>query len=216
MGEGVACICEEKDSCGIDADCECVDAFGMLRPTWILHLLQTVLSVSFPRQLLLIKRNTRCRCLTTVPSSGGMWTRLCMLRPSMPESYIPEGYPVSAGSSIDEFWTYNLPVIFRCPLQLRTTSRGLGLFASDDVARGTFLCLYAGELVNSVEATRRWRDRLAEGLRDNYILTLRENGTTLGHVDPTRKGNIGLDLLLSLCSHWSIAYRDLDSMSGAF
>lgn len=75
--------------------------------------------------------------------------------------------------------------------------KGFGLFAGQDIKKGSFLCLYAGEVISTKEARERWRDQLEQG-RDNYILVIKEV-TSRGDrqevlkttVDPTRIGNVG-------------------------
>jgi hypothetical protein len=81
-------------------------------------------------------------------------------------------------------------------IKLTPDHKGLGLFASRPAEKGSFLCLYSGELLSSPEATRRWRARRdaqrgVDSGRGNYILTMRENDTVVGHVDATRRANIG-------------------------
>lgn len=75
--------------------------------------------------------------------------------------------------------------------------KGLGLFAGQEAKKGSFLCLYAGEVISTGEARRRWQNQLLHG-KDNYILVVKEVTTQQGRtqvlkttVDPTKIGNIG-------------------------
>lgn len=88
---------------------------------------------------------------------------------------------------------------------MKPTTIGLGLFYDADttlpLARGAFVCLYAGEYLTTMEARARW----AKGLEDNYTLSLKmsysssttppRNGAMVWdgtiHIDPRRMGNIG-------------------------
>jgi len=125
-------------------------------------------------------------------------------------------------------------------LELRAIGKdvalGLGLFTTQRLRSGHFVCLYAGEWLDTEQARARWAartrgselssladtrkrkrrteiepprdettqkvcmDRQSEDEENedaspvhggNYILSVRENGKTLGHVDPTVIGNIG-------------------------
>ncbi len=77
----------------------------------------------------------------------------------------------------------------------KSFEKGLALYTAEAAGQGAFLCLYAGELLNSAAAKQRWEARKAgvHGLegRGNYILSLRENGKVIGHVDATHKANLG-------------------------
>jgi histone-lysine N-methyltransferase SETMAR len=91
----------------------------------------------------------------------------------------------------------------RLPLEVRPTrSSGLGLFSRTSLARGTFVCEFAGELISDRETSRRWEEYRAMGV-GNYILCINEDsaeadpdagaGARKGlrtNIDPTRRGNI--------------------------
>jgi SET domain len=74
--------------------------------------------------------------------------------------------------------------------------KGLGVFACEDLKKGTFVCLYAGEVISTAEARARWKERQGHG---NYVLVLRETVLTAEGdeetlktiVDPTHIGNVG-------------------------
>jgi hypothetical protein len=84
-------------------------------------------------------------------------------------------------------------------------NKGLGVFAREDLRKGTFICLYAGEVISTAEARARWKQRQGH---DNYVLVLREIVTTAEGgeetlrtiVDPTRVGNVGSVRCLQLAS----------------
>lgn len=71
-----------------------------------------------------------------------------------------------------------------------STAGGLGVFTDAGLAKGHFVCLYAGEFINQEEAPRRFLKQEAAGL-GNCILCMRENNAIIGYVDPTFAGNIG-------------------------
>jgi histone-lysine N-methyltransferase SETMAR len=94
----------------------------------------------------------------------------------------------------------------RARFVVQPTSTGLGLFYDADttlaLARGSFVCLYAGEYLTTAEARARW----AKGLEDNYTLSLKMSHSSSPtspevngaegwdgtiHIDPRRVGNIG-------------------------
>lgn len=72
--------------------------------------------------------------------------------------------------------------------------KGMGLRSKVDLPKGTFVCEYAGEVIGTEEARRRYG--LQQGLgRPNYIFALREHFgescQVLTYIDPTFIGNIG-------------------------
>lgn len=71
-----------------------------------------------------------------------------------------------------------------------TSQKGIGIFTTVNLERGTFICLYAGELIDTADAKSRSeiRDRRGDAF---YILTIKENDRLVGHVDPTIHGNVG-------------------------
>ncbi|CAH2099703.1 unnamed protein product [Euphydryas editha] len=72
-------------------------------------------------------------------------------------------------------------------------SIGLGLFTNKFIAKGTFICEYAGEVITKSEAIRR--QQYNENKRKmNYIFCLNEHvsgGTIQIFIDPSMFGNIG-------------------------
>ncbi|PWN20271.1 SET domain-containing protein, partial [Microstroma glucosiphilum] len=71
---------------------------------------------------------------------------------------------------------------------------GLGLFSRSPLARGTFICEFAGELISDEETSRRWDEYKALGV-GNYILCINEGLPESGdgvrtNIDPTRRGNV--------------------------
>lgn len=76
------------------------------------------------------------------------------------------------------------------------TVQGFGLYASQDLSKGQFVCLYAGEVISSQEALQRWKTQ-SNHSQANYILVIRESNpqqTWKTIIDPTHRGNIGLSL----------------------
>ena len=68
-------------------------------------------------------------------------------------------------------------------LAIRKTSdsndKGWGVFAQNDIAKGTFVCEYAGEIIGSSEAQARL-DRQQKNGESNYILVSNENSGKKG------------------------------------
>lgn len=74
---------------------------------------------------------------------------------------------------------------------IETGFKGKGINCSVDLAPGTFVCEYAGEVIGAKEARSRFAQRKNDS---NYIFCLREHfGPAIVHtyVDPTFIGNIG-------------------------
>ncbi|XP_050354063.1 probable histone-lysine N-methyltransferase set-23 [Nymphalis io] len=72
-------------------------------------------------------------------------------------------------------------------------SKGLGLFTSKFIAKGTFVCEYAGEVITKSEALRRQTYNQTHS-KMNYIFCLNEhvNGNVIQtFIDPSLFGNIG-------------------------
>ena len=67
---------------------------------------------------------------------------------------------------------YAPKILCSVALQVRESSKGFGLFAAEPLRSGTFVCLYAGEIISRSQARERWKAR--EGL-GNYVLVLRES-----------------------------------------
>ncbi|KAH9810375.1 hypothetical protein DFH28DRAFT_902919 [Melampsora americana] len=81
----------------------------------------------------------------------------------------------------------------RLDLEVRGSQggHGLGLFTRQDIPKGCFICIYAGEIIRQDEARRRWEQR-AKNSAGNYTLVIREaSGTSIWKtiVDPTHRGN---------------------------
>jgi histone-lysine N-methyltransferase SETMAR len=75
-----------------------------------------------------------------------------------------------------------------------TVAKGIGLKASENIKKYTFVCEYAGEVLTMTEAKRR--TTIIETTNAmNYILVLREfvpnYGTVETCVDPSSVGNVG-------------------------
>uniref|UniRef100_A0A0K8VBU5 Putative histone-lysine N-methyltransferase set-23 n=1 Tax=Bactrocera latifrons TaxID=174628 RepID=A0A0K8VBU5_BACLA len=71
-----------------------------------------------------------------------------------------------------------------------------GLFSSDHIPKGGFICEYAGEIISRKEAHNRLK-KYEQNL-DNYILFMTERikeghdkSSTTTIIDPTKRGNIG-------------------------
>ncbi|KAI8918485.1 hypothetical protein DFJ77DRAFT_428605 [Powellomyces hirtus] len=82
----------------------------------------------------------------------------------------------------------------RLPLQVfPTLEKGWAVRTMANLLNGTFVAEYAGEIIGSDEASRRWRERKEKGT-GNYILCVREhaaNGRTYRtNIDPTDRGNV--------------------------
>lgn len=72
-------------------------------------------------------------------------------------------------------------------------SKGLGLKTTVDIARGNFICEYAGEIISQNEAKRRYVRNKELG-RMNYIFCVNEHfgeRTYRTYIDPSVFGNIG-------------------------
>ncbi|XP_073946223.1 histone-lysine N-methyltransferase SETMAR-like [Choristoneura fumiferana] len=73
------------------------------------------------------------------------------------------------------------------------SSKGMGLFTSKAIPKGTFICEYAGEVITPQQAAMRNQMNFEQG-RMNYIFCLNEfSNSTLTQtiVDPSNFGNIG-------------------------
>lgn len=85
--------------------------------------------------------------------------------------------------------------VIRLDLEVRESQggHGLGLYTRQDIPKGCFVCIYAGEVIDQDEARRRWEQR-AERSEGNYTLVIREaSGSAVWKtiVDPTHRGNVG-------------------------
>ncbi|XP_019877387.1 probable histone-lysine N-methyltransferase set-23 [Aethina tumida] len=72
-------------------------------------------------------------------------------------------------------------------------SKGLGLFTNKYIKKGTFICEYAGELINEFEYKKRFNSYKTR-LKMNYVFCLNEHfgdKTVKTFIDPTYYGNIG-------------------------
>lgn len=63
-------------------------------------------------------------------------------------------------------------VTTRCSVRW-TDNRGFGLFAEEDIAKGSFLCCYVGEVISTSERRKRWLKQ-QEAQQSNYTLVLKE------------------------------------------
>lgn len=75
----------------------------------------------------------------------------------------------------------------------KINNKGFGLFTSDFKIKGTFICVYAGEVITSSEALVRYDNNRTSG-KMNYIFCLKEHSndkTIETIVDPSIFGNIG-------------------------
>ncbi|NWU94791.1 SETMR methyltransferase, partial [Upupa epops] len=144
-----------------------------------------------------------CSCLTRscVPhvcpclSRGENYSGLC-LRPADEE----EGYarPVFECNSLCRCGDSCQNRVVQRGLQFRlevfkTEKKGWGLRTLEFIAKGRFVCEYAGEVVGFTEARRRIQ---AQTPKDpNYVLAVREHlhsgGVMETFVDPTYTGNVG-------------------------
>ena len=78
-----------------------------------------------------------------------------------------------------------------------TDNRGFGLFAEEDIPKGSFLCCYIGEVISTAETKKRWMKQKDAKL-SNYTLILKECLEMNGReeilktaIDARVKGNIG-------------------------
>ncbi|KAJ8945701.1 hypothetical protein NQ318_012420 [Aromia moschata] len=72
-------------------------------------------------------------------------------------------------------------------------AKGLGLFTTDEINEGNFICEYAGEIITELEASKRFRSN-GEQNKMNYVFCINENfgeRTSKTFIDPTYYGNIG-------------------------
>ncbi|KAG6453304.1 probable histone-lysine N-methyltransferase set-23 [Manduca sexta] len=95
----------------------------------------------------------------------------------------------NCGNRLVQIGPVNGLVVKTCEIDLK----GLGLFTSFYIRKGTFICEYAGELLTKSQAvTRNKINQLKGGM--NYVFCLNEhcNGTVVQtFVDPGHFGNIG-------------------------
>lgn len=78
-------------------------------------------------------------------------------------------------------------------LEVRECSKGKGLFAAEDIKKGTFICEYAGEIIPEIEAVGRFKHN-KENKQMNYIFCLKEHyesNTITTFIDPSYLGNVG-------------------------
>lgn len=74
-------------------------------------------------------------------------------------------------------------------------NKNYGVFSTESILKGSFICEYAGEIINEQEAKER-REKYREMNVCNYIFCLREINIELNKeqvtiVDPTAMGNVG-------------------------
>ncbi|KAM6927893.1 histone-lysine N-methyltransferase SETMAR [Xenentodon cancila] len=74
-----------------------------------------------------------------------------------------------------------------------TRNKGWGVRPLEEIRCGTFVCEYAGEVIDFEEARRRQLTQTSE--ENNYIIAVREHAATGSvtetFVDPAQKGNVG-------------------------
>lgn len=82
----------------------------------------------------------------------------------------------------------------RAHLEAKVSKTGFGLFNLDrELTKGEFVCIYAGEIISTLEAEKRWQAQSEKG-QGNYILTLKEtyqDKIIKTQIDPTTIGNVG-------------------------
>lgn len=71
----------------------------------------------------------------------------------------------------------------------KTTAKGFGVRALEPIARGSYVCPYAGEAIGL--RTARDRVRALDPHEPNYVMALREGGRVALVVDPSRVGGVG-------------------------
>lgn len=74
-----------------------------------------------------------------------------------------------------------------------TLAKGTGLKCNSNLARGDFVCEYAGEVIGPLEAKMRYSSRQQRQL-PNYIFALKEHfgdDPVVTYIDPTFIGNLG-------------------------
>ncbi|KAF0508029.1 histone-lysine N-methyltransferase SETMAR [Gigaspora margarita] len=84
----------------------------------------------------------------------------------------------------------------KIPLQVFKTmdGRGWGLRTLRKIFKGMFVCEYAGEIIRTEEAKRRWEEMKSDAMAQNYVLCLREhveNRILRTNIDPINIGNAG-------------------------
>jgi len=104
------------------------------------------------------------------------------------------------GGSAPHLSLASLTLCQRVPLTVRPPTSGIGLglfftgstFSPRSLQAGTFISLYAGEILTTIEARFRWSQRpsgQSEG-QGNYTLSYRLPSGSL-HIDPRHIGNVG-------------------------
>lgn len=71
----------------------------------------------------------------------------------------------------------------------KTTAKGFGVRTLEPIARGSYVCPYAGEAIGL--RTARERVRGLDPHEPNYVMALREGGRVALVVDPSRVGGVG-------------------------
>lgn len=71
----------------------------------------------------------------------------------------------------------------------KTTAKGFGVRTLEPIARGSYVCPYAGEAIGL--RTARERVRGLDPHEPNYVMALREGGRVSLVVDPSRVGGVG-------------------------
>lgn len=71
----------------------------------------------------------------------------------------------------------------------KTTAKGFGVRTLEPIARGSYVCPYAGEAIGL--QTARERVRALDPHEANYVMALQEGGRVVLVVDPSRVGGVG-------------------------
>lgn len=66
-----------------------------------------------------------------------------------------------------------------------TKDRGRGVRAAERIVRGTYVCEYAGDLLNREQAEKRELDYLRQGNEDCYMFFFVHNGKHMWYVSPS-------------------------------
>lgn len=100
--------------------------------------------------------------------------------------------PKNCGNRLVQFGPKKHLEIKQCS-KINNESKGLGLYTRYPIKKGSFICEYAGEIINEDECIKRLNYNLKHNLM-NYILCVNEKfGSNIIRtiVDPSKFGNIG-------------------------
>ncbi|KAH8917007.1 SET domain-containing protein [Atractiella rhizophila] len=171
-GEGIGCSCPIDSTSGPQCtssseDCECVSNFGNFYDS-------------------------------SNDSASSQVTSVLQLAAVPPDFPLRECSPLcSCSPARCSLRVSQLGVRVSLSIRKSETIGGAGLFAEQRIVKGTFVCLYSGEMIDAEEARRR----RAEGMKDNYILSVRERSRrvhegnfsteVLTIIDARKTGNVG-------------------------